>query len=74
MSEPNYNETVVIPLLQRKFQELISQNLMLEANLLVERERTAFLSHQIAELQSKLESTTKRKKRDDGQQLDGQTY
>ena len=73
MSEPNYNETVVIPLLQRKFQELISQNLMLEANLLVERERTAFLSHQIAELQTKIETSSKKKKRDDPQ-LDGQTY
>lgn len=73
MSEPNYNETVVIPLLQNKFRDLTQQNLVLEANLLVERERTAFLSQQIAELQTKVESVSKKKKRDEPQ-MDGQTY
>lgn len=73
MGEPNYNETVVIPLLQNKFKDLTNQNLVLEANLLIERERTAFLSRQVAELQSKIETQSKRKKRDDVQ-LDGQTY
>lgn len=73
MSEPNYNETVVVPLLQSKFRDLTHQNLVLEANLLVERERTAFLSRQIAELQTKVESLSKKKKRDEPQ-LDGQTY
>jgi hypothetical protein len=73
MGEPNYNETVVIPLLQNKFKDLTNQNLILEANLLIERERTAFLSRQVAELQSKIELQSKRKKRDDVQ-LDGQTY
>jgi hypothetical protein len=73
MSEPNYNETVVIPLLQNKFKELTNQNLVLEANLMVERERNAFLSAQIAELQSKVESQSKRKKREEPQ-LDGQVY
>jgi hypothetical protein len=73
MSEPNYNETVVIPLLQNKFRDLTQQNLVLEANLLVERERTAFLSRQIAELQTKVESVSKKKKRDEPQ-MDGQTY
>lgn len=74
MGEPNYNETVVIPLLQNKFRELTQQNLVLEANLLVERERNAYLLQQISELQSKFDSTSKRKKRDEPQQLDGQTY
>ena len=41
MNEPNYNETVVIPLLQKKFQELTNANLVLEANLLVEKEKNA---------------------------------
>lgn len=71
MSEPNYNETVVIPLLQRKFQELISQNLMLEANLLVERERNAWLSNQ---LQSSRLDTVSKKKRKDEPQIDGETF
>jgi hypothetical protein len=73
MSEPNYNETVVIPLLQNKFKELTNQNLVLEANLMVERQRNAFLSTQIAELQSKVETQSKRKKREEPQ-LDGQVY
>jgi aspartyl-tRNA synthetase len=37
MSEPNYNESIVIPLLQGKFRELTNSNLILEANLLIER-------------------------------------
>ena len=37
MKEVNYNESVIIPLLQRKYQELMNSNLVLEANLLVEQ-------------------------------------
>lgn len=37
MSEPNYNETIIIPFLQRKAQELMSTNMILEAHLLVEQ-------------------------------------
>ena len=73
MSEPNYNETVIIPLLQNKFRELTNQNLILEANLFVERERNAFLQKQIQELESKIETQSKRKKREEPQ-LDGQVY
>ena len=47
MSEPNYNETVVIPLLQKKFQELTNQNLVLEANLLIEKEKNSRLLQQM---------------------------
>ena len=47
MNEPNYNETVVIPLLQKKFQDLTNTNLILEANLLVEKEKNAYLHRQI---------------------------
>lgn len=39
MSEPNYNETVIIPFLQRKAQELMSTNMILEAHLLVEQSK-----------------------------------
>lgn len=73
MSEPNYNETVVIPLLQNKFRELTNQNLILEANLLVERERTAHLSTQIQVLQAKIDSLSKKRKKDEPQ-IDGQTF
>lgn len=73
MSEPNYNETVVIPLLQRKFQELTSQNLLLEANLLVERERNAWLSAELQSVQSRLDTGVKKKKKDE-LQIDGQTF
>lgn len=73
MSEPNYNETVVIPLLQRKFQELISQNLMLEANLLVERERNVWLTKELQSHQSRLDNVSKRKKKEEPQ-IDGETF
>lgn len=39
MSEPNYNESVIIPFLQRKAQELMSSNMILEAHLLVEQSK-----------------------------------
>lgn len=73
MSEPNYNETVVIPLLQKKFRELIEQNLILEANLLVERERSVWLSKELQSLQSRLDTVSKRKKKDEPQ-IDGETF
>ena len=42
MSETkNYNDSVIIPFLQRKVQELFNQNLVLEANILVERQKLA---------------------------------
>jgi hypothetical protein len=73
MSEPNYNETVVIPLLQKKFRELTDQNLILEANLLVERERSVWLSKELQSLQSRLDTVSKRKKKDEPQ-IDGETF
>lgn len=73
MSEPNYNETVVIPLLQRKYQELTSQNLVLEANLLVEKERNQRLLQEVQSLQSRIDTVSKRKKREDPQ-IDGETF
>jgi hypothetical protein len=71
MNEPNYNETVVIPLLQKKFQELTNENLVLEANLLVEKERNAFLQKELIRLRG--ESPPKRKRKDEPQ-VDGSTF
>jgi len=65
MSEPNYNETIVIPLLQKKFQELMNQNLVLEANLLVEKERNSYL-------QKRLDSLKPKKKKEES--VDGNTF
>ena len=39
MSEPNYNESVIRPFLQRKAQELMTTNMILEAHLLVEQSK-----------------------------------
>jgi hypothetical protein len=69
MKEVNYNETVVIPLLQKKFQELVNNNLVLEASLLVEQAKNKNLMQKIELLETK---TTKKKKGDDS--LDGETY
>jgi chromosome segregation ATPase len=44
MSEVNYNETVVIPFLQKKFQELVNNNLVLEVNLMVEQNKNKDLT------------------------------
>jgi uncharacterized coiled-coil DUF342 family protein len=47
MAEVNYNETIVIPFLQRKFQELVNNNLILEVNLLVEQAKNKELLDQL---------------------------
>jgi len=68
MSEPNYNESIVIPLLQNKFRELTNSNLILEANLLIERAKLADLTEKYTTLFNKQE---KKKK---GEKLDGETF
>ena len=68
MSEPNYNESIVIPLLQNKFRELTNSNLVLEANLLIERAKLADLTEKYTTLFNKQE---KKKK---GEKLDGETF
>jgi hypothetical protein len=68
MSEPNYNESIVIPLLQGKFRELTNSNLILEANLLIERAKLADLTEKYTTLFNKHE---KKKK---GEKLDGETF
>ena len=39
MKNINYNESIVIPLFQKKIQDLTNNNIVLEANLLVEQNR-----------------------------------
>lgn len=68
MSEPNYNETIVIPLLQSKFKELTNTNLILEANLLIERAKNADLTEKYNILLNKLDKKKKNEK------LDGDTF
>ena len=65
MSEVNYSETVIVPLLQKKYQELINSNLVLEVNLLVEREKNKKISLELEELKNKLEKQGKRSKKGD---------
>jgi hypothetical protein len=47
MSEVNYNETVVIPVLQKKYQDLMNSNLVLEINLLVEQTKNRDLQQKL---------------------------
>ena len=68
MSEPNYNESIVIPLLQNKFRELTNINLVLEANLLIERAKNADLTEKYNLLLNKLDKKKKNEK------LDGDTF
>ena len=68
MSEPNYNETIVIPLLQNKFRDLTNTNLVLEANLLIERAKNADLTEKYNLLLNKLDKKKKNEK------LDGDTF
>ena len=72
--EINYNETVVIPFLQKKFQELTNQNLVLEVNLLIERQKNAQLENDLEEAVSKLGKEDKKKKKGEAQVLDASTY
>ena len=68
MSEPNYNESIVIPLLQNKFRDLTNANLVLEANLLIERAKNADLTEKYNILLNKLDKKKKNEK------LDGDTF
>lgn len=70
MKEVNYNESVIIPLLQRKYQELVNSNLVLEATLLVEQTKNKDLQEKYAALEAKV---AKKKKSGDSE-LDGSTF
>lgn len=73
MSEPNYNETVVIPFLQKKYQDSANLALAYEANYLIEKAKNEFLKNQIIELTRKLDTFSKRKKKEEIA-LDGQSF
>lgn len=70
MKEVNYNETVIIPMLQRKYQELMNSNLVLEANLLVEQTK----NKELMEKYQALEAKFGKKKKSGDSELDGSTF
>lgn len=79
MNEVNYNEIIVLPHLQRKYQELTNQVLILEINLMIEQDKVKKLSEQIQLLTAQLtgqntskESSSKKKKTESV--MDGETY
>ena len=76
MDEHNYNETVILPFLERKCRDLLGVNLVLEAKLLAEMEKAKNLQAKIEALQSKIDNMKKSKKKDGAtaEALDGETY
>ena len=56
MSSVNYGESIIIPTLQKKVQELQNANLVLEVNLLVEQARSRDLSEKMNSNESSLRS------------------
>jgi hypothetical protein len=70
MKEVNYNETVIIPLLQKKYQDLINSNLVLEASLLVEQAKNRDLTIKLEQLESKVG----KKKKGTESGIDGDTF
>lgn len=63
--EINYNETVILPYFQRKYQELMNSNLSLEISYLMEKSKNEKLQEKVDELTRKLESHSKKKKKED---------
>ena len=77
MEEVNYNETIILPFLERKCRDLLGNNLVLEAKLLAEMEKNKNLQGTIDLLQTKIDSIKKSKKKTDGataEAIDGETY
>ncbi len=75
MSNVNYSETVIVPLLQRKCQDLMNMNLVLEANFLVEQRKCADLQLKITQLEEKLAKQDKKQgKKKDSSIIDGESY
>lgn len=79
MNEVNYNEIIVLPHLQRKYQELTNQVLVLEINLMIEQDKVKKLSEQIQLLTAQLtaqnsskDPSSKKKKTESV--MDGETY
>lgn len=73
MKEVNYNEEVIIPFLQKKCQDLLFSNLILEGNVNILSIKVQNLEQQIIELKTKNENLSKRKKKDESS-LDGESY
>lgn len=70
-----YNESVIIPYLQKKYQELSNQNMVLEVNLLMERQKNAELESKLAEYTSvDKPKEDKKKKKTTEEVLDASTY
>lgn len=67
------NKDFVISVLQRKCQDLLNNNLILEVNFLVEQNKTRECLEKIANLERKVESLNKKKKKDEPT-LDGSSY
>lgn len=75
MSNVNYSEIVILPLLQKKCQDLMNMNLVLEANFLVEQRKNFDLQQKIQELQGKLDRQDKKpSKKKDSNVIDGESY
>jgi len=76
MDEQNYNETVILPFLEKKCRDLLGINLVLEAKLLAEIEKAKNLKSKTEALQSKIDNMKKSKKKDGAtaEALDGETY
>lgn len=76
MDDQNYNETVILPFLERKCRDLLGVNLVLEAKLLAEMEKSKNLQAKTEALQSKIDNMKKSKKKDGAtaEALDGETY
>jgi len=75
MSNVNYSETVIVPLLQRKCQDLMNMNLVLEANFLVEQRKCVDLQLKITQLEEKLAKQDKKQgKKKDSSIIDGESY
>lgn len=73
----NPNETILIPLLNRRIADLVAQNIVFEAkNILLEQEKEALLrqAQELAQRIEKLEAAQKKRSKKDGTTLDGSTY
>jgi cell division protein FtsL len=75
MANVNYSETVIVPLLQKKCQDLMNINLVLEANFLVEQRKCFDLQTKIAELEAKLAKQEKKQSiKKNAPVIDGESY
>ena len=74
MSEANYSETVIIPVLQKKYQDMMNSNLVLEVNLLVEQAKNRDLQQKLDNAMTKIENLGKKNGKKKEEALDGSTY